>query len=202
MKSESDIILYSFIEAVGTIMAALSSTPLPDIDVDGDVRRGLDIVGNSLQAAGNALETETTSVFADGGNAWAAIGNSVVLSALSGCFDEPVNRKALAAGNLIQAMGNSILVGKTIERGTRTIGQTDFLIGSLLQATGNVLQAAGAGQDRGTLITVGGWVQSTGAVLSFVSAVQEVGESERCERRNDLPESGSEMYFIPYIRSV
>lgn len=202
MKSESDIILYSFIEAVGTVLAALSSTHLPDIDIDADVRRGLDIVGNALQAAGNALETETTSILADGGNAWSAVGNSVVLSGLFGCFGEPVNRKALAAGNLIQAMGNLILAGKTIERGTRTIGQTDFLIGSLLQAMGNVLQAAGAGQDRSTLITVGGWVQSSGAVLSFVSAVQEVSESERSKRRSGLPEPGSGMYFVPYIRST
>jgi hypothetical protein len=207
LKKESDIIIYSFIEALGTVLAALSGTYYLGLERGPDLRRGLDITGNALQAAGNALETETISLFADGGNAWTAIGNSVVLAGLLDCFGESGFRKALVSGNLIQALGNLILAGKTLEIGPKTIGQVNFLIGSLLQATGNALQAAGAGKETDhraiRLVSTGGWVQATGAVLGFISTLQEYHESERVKMQNYpfifYGEAENFFDFVPYI---
>lgn len=201
MKSDSHIIFYSLIEAVGTVLTALSGTCFPGFDADDSLRVGLDIVGNSLQAAGNALETETVSLFADGGNALMASGNSITVSGLIGCFDASTSRKTLAAGDLIQALGNLILAGKTIEIGKRTIGQANFLIGSLLQATGNTLQAAGIDREQNhrSLIAIGGWIQATGAMLSFVSMLQEARESERMSMKHHPIVFRDECYFVPYL---
>lgn len=133
MGSEFISIFGSVIVAVGTISAALGSTPVNFIK--SNLRNDLNLWGNVLQAGGNALQADVQGdVLRTVGKEFQSIGNSIVVTGLVMDFNKEIDQKLFITGNWIQALGGAINVGL----GLATFpGHSENIIGNILQATGN-----------------------------------------------------------------
>jgi hypothetical protein len=178
MDDQSKKIFGSLIQAVGTIISAIGSTPANFIK--SDLRKDLDLWGNSLQATGNALEVDAQGEMTPEtiGNAVRSIGNVTVIAGLVIDFEEDAGLKLIITGNLIQALGG--LVALADESKDKTIaGQSYYIIGNLLQSIGNSLQAIGGvyelekNNNGQSLIFSGSWIQATGSVISLIEQIRE-----------------------------
>jgi|GEM_PF-832844 len=131
----------SVIVAVGTISAALGSTPL--YFIKSNLRNDLNLLGNVLQAGGNALQADVQgNVLRTVGKEFQSIGNSIVVTGLVIDFKKEIDQKLFITGNWIQALGGAINFGHGLELAPFP-GHSENLIGNFLQATGNSLQAIG-----------------------------------------------------------
>ncbi|PGO25848.1 hypothetical protein CN984_18515 [Bacillus cereus] len=179
--------------AVGTIIAAIGSTPLKSLN--SEIRKDLSICGNVLQATGNGLEAdgqqEVSLEFI--GHGIQSIGNITVLTGLTIDFEDETQKKLVIAGNWVQALGGVTAIGEEIEDSSN-IDESYNIVGNLLQATGNSLQAIGgvdelkASRDKmegifegneedGQLIVItGSWVQAVGSVVSLIGQIKEEGQ--------------------------
>ncbi|MFE5430694.1 DUF6944 family repetitive protein [Peribacillus simplex] len=134
-------VLGSVIVAVGTITAAVGSTPSNIIT--GDLRNSLNMWGNILQAGGNALQAEVQGDFLrTTGKEFQSIGNVTVFTGVVFDKNKQTSQKLFITGNWIQALGGFINVGHGLEL-TPFPGHPENIIGNVLQATGNSLQAMG-----------------------------------------------------------
>jgi hypothetical protein len=139
MGSEFISIFGSVIVAVGTISAALGSTPVNFIK--SNLRNDLNLWGNVLQAGGNALQADVQGdVLRTVGKEFQSIGNSIVVTGLVMDFNKEIDQKLFITGNWIQALGGAINVGHGLGLATFP-GHSENIIGNILQATGNSLQA-------------------------------------------------------------
>ncbi|HFK1762998.1 hypothetical protein AT258_03345 [Bacillus wiedmannii] len=182
--------------AVGTIIAAIGSTPLKSLN--SEIRKDLSIWGNVLQATGNGLEAdgqqEISLEFI--GHGIQSIGNITVLTGLIIDFEDETQKKLVIAGNWVQTLGGVTAIGEEIEDSSN-IDESYNILGNLLQATGNSLQAIGgidelkASRDKreevfeedGQLIVItGSWVQAVGSVVSLIGQIKE--ESQEIEENN------------------
>jgi hypothetical protein len=161
----------SWIQAIGTVLSAIGNTPsktLPEDTLDN-----IDIVGNELQATGNALEADAIADPASLtkiGNQIQSIGNLTVLTGMMMDFNEVTEQELIIKGNLLQALGGSAAVADSLDE-ERTLNELLSIYGNGLQVIGNTLQAISGilelnHEDSGDLNVAGSWIQAVGAVLS------------------------------------
>ncbi|WP_417899186.1 hypothetical protein ABN702_01930 [Bacillus haimaensis] len=178
MDSENKILIGSWIQAVGTVLSAVSSTRfLVRVEEQSE---GLDMVGNVLQATGNALEADGQEGYTIGkiGNGIQAIGNITVISGLLIEEDTIIRDKLFISGNLLQALGGAAALrdewdGPDVD--------TMAIIGNLLQVIGNSLQAIGGANEIKTgesesieaIINTGSWIQAIGSVILAIDITKE-----------------------------
>ncbi|MGM0836315.1 MAG: DUF6944 family repetitive protein [Bacillota bacterium] len=178
MNSENKILAGSWIQAVGTVLSAVSSTRfLVRVEEQSD---GLDIIGNVLQATGNALEADGQEGFTFGklGNEIQAAGNITVISGLLIDEETIIRDKLFLSGNLIQALGAAAALGDEWDGAD---ADAMAIIGNLLQVIGNSLQAIGGADELKTgesesteaVITTGSWIQAIGSVILALDITKE-----------------------------
>lgn len=132
----------SWIQAIGTVISAIAGTPSHVLDEE--FLNNLDLIGNELQATGNALlaDAEETWSLDKFGNIIQAIGNSTVILGLVIDFDEITKQELIIKGNLIQALGGGTALAGAYENPDEP-EQAFNATGNLLQAIGNSMQAMG-----------------------------------------------------------
>lgn len=185
MEQKQKLFIGSWIQALGTVIAAISSTTsTPKID---GYRKQLDIIGNILQATGNALEAdgEEPQSFGRIGNQIQSTGNLTVISGLY-LNDEYLSlssEKLFIRGNLVQALGGVVALGNEFGGGYYFYAVN----GNVLSATGNSLQALGAAKKlkqgkewiSEAIITTGSWIQAIGAILIAIGISKEQADEEK-----------------------
>ncbi|MFD1019161.1 DUF6944 family repetitive protein [Thalassobacillus hwangdonensis] len=158
----------AWVEAIGTIVAAVSSTPSRRITTQD--QDNLSLAGNVLQATGSGLAVDGGSVLEDIGNGTQAIGNSTVIYGLLLTDSERERRPFTIKGNLLQALGGGVVLADGFD-GTITQAQSLINTGNLMQVIGNSMQAIGASRSPNdpelgqTLGFLGSWIQAAGATL-------------------------------------
>ncbi|MCM3362274.1 DUF6944 family repetitive protein [Niallia sp. MER TA 168] len=170
----------STINTIGTIQAAIGSTP--SFHLSKETNYQLRLVGNVLQGTGSALSADGQGTISLEmlGDEIQAIGNSTVVTGLIlyKLSKIPTEQKLIITGSWIQALGS--FVGLTDEFFDHTAdGRIENIIGGLLQGIGNSLQAVGGTEQlkgissQQNLGTIGSWIQATGAVLSLIGQIKE-----------------------------
>jgi len=172
----------SWVQATGTVLSAVGSTPSSVLD--DEQLESLNLWGNVLQATGNALlaDTEETFTLNKVGNIIQSIGNSTVLSGLLIPFSEQTKEQLDIQGNWLQAVGGGVSFVDALGN-PPTTDQLLNVYGNLLQAIGNSLQAISGilelkGSDQTRLNVTGSWIQAIGSILSFLSQLSVTTSSE------------------------
>lgn len=176
----------SWIQAIGTVISAIGSTPTNTLISDS--QKNLDLWGNALQAAGNALiaDAQETNSLAKLGNEVQAIGNSTVIAGMIIEFNEDRKQKLIINGNWLQALGGGIALPEELEAEASTI-RTLNITGNVLQIIGNSLQAIAGikelNNNKGnneddrleiqSLEVNGSWIQAVGSVISAIAQTKE-----------------------------
>jgi hypothetical protein len=171
MGNEFKATFGAWIQAVGTVLSAIGNTPSKSLS--DDTLEQIDIMGNEMQAAGNALEADAINNPFDLtkiGNQVQSIGNLTVLSGLIIDFNEVTKQELDIKGNLLQALGGSAAVADSLDE-ERTLDELLSIYGNALQVIGNSLQAISGimelnNEDSGDLNVIGSWIQAVGAVLA------------------------------------
>lgn len=141
MGSESKAIIASVIVSVGTITAAIGSTSSNYIK--SNVRDDLTLLGNVLQAEGNAIDAKVKgTVLRSVGKEITASGNLTVITGLVFDIRKETSYKLFITGNSLQALGLAVNIGDAIDLPPFP-GQSDNIVGSIIQFIGNSLQAIG-----------------------------------------------------------
>ncbi|WP_404444861.1 hypothetical protein LG307_17995 [Sutcliffiella horikoshii] len=179
MQKDNKQLIGVWTQAVGTVVAAIGSTPSVPIDNSG--KTGLQLVGNILQAGGNGLEADAQEELTYGklGNIIQATGNLTVSMGLTIDFPEDTNEKLIITGDFTQALG-----------ALTALGSADRLylsVGNLLQAAGNSLQAVGGIRElqdeshysayeennNEDIIALGSWIQAIGTIIIAIGVTDE-----------------------------
>ncbi|MFL8936068.1 DUF6944 family repetitive protein [Rossellomorea oryzaecorticis] len=171
MGNEFKATFGAWVQAVGTVLSAIGNTPSKSLS--DDTLTNLDIIGNEMQATGNALEADAIKNPFDLtkiGNQVQSIGNLTVLSGLVFDFNEVTKQELDIKGNLLQALGGSAAVADSLDE-ERTLDELLSIYGNALQVIGNSLQAISGilelnNEESGDLNVIGSWIQAVGAVLS------------------------------------
>ncbi|WP_242311838.1 DUF6944 family repetitive protein [Bacillus cereus group sp. BfR-BA-01331] len=153
--------------AVGTIIAAIGSTPLKMLS--SDLREDLNVWGNVLQVTGNVLEADGQGEISLEmiGNEIQSIGNVTVITGLVIDFEDKTQKELVITGNWLQALGGATAIGGEIED-TSDIDESYNIVGNVLQVTRNSLQEIfGTGNSVFSKI-------STGILLSLMGKVTVV----------------------------
>lgn len=200
MAGESKSIVGSVIVSIGTIIAAIGSSPSNYLK--SSVRDDLTLIGNVLQATGNGIDADADgTILRSVGKEITTSGNITVTSGLVFDIPKEASYKLFIAGNLLQALGLGVNVGEAIELEPFP-GQSESIVGSITQIIGNTLQAFGwsealfelkeenkqknigfyegylrkrNGQSESeTIVATGSWIQAIGSVISVIGAIKEV----------------------------
>jgi hypothetical protein len=170
MDNEVKATFGAWIQAIGTTISAISSTP--SMKIPDDFLNQLNLNGNVLQATGNALQadSEYDLTLIKIGNEVQAIGNSIVVAEMLLNFDELTKQNIEIKGNLFQAVGGGICFANALDE-EPAIEELYNIYGNLLQTIGNSMQALAGmkelkGEEGETLNTVGSWIQAIGSILS------------------------------------
>ncbi|PEJ57504.1 hypothetical protein CN692_12560 [Bacillus sp. AFS002410] len=205
MDGESKSIVGSVIVSIGTITAAIGSTPTNYLKTS--VRDDLSVIGNVLQATGNGIDAEADGTLLRAvGKEITASGNVVVFSGLILDLRKESSYKLFVVGNLLQALGLGVNVGEAIEL-TPFPGQSENIVGSITQIIGNTMQAIGWSEalesirenenkqkkfgyfyddhlessddqsESELLVATGSWIQAIGSVISVIGAIKEGTEA-------------------------
>lgn len=165
----------SIIQAIGTVISAYANTPnkyFSETFLDD-----LDLIGNALQATGNALIADGQDPFTLSriGNEIQAAGNTTVIAGMIMPFEDRTKQVLNIKGNLLQSFGAGIELGDELDE-EPSLNKAINVISNLLQAAGNALQALGGKYELDepngdheysqSLILAGSWIQAVGAVLS------------------------------------
>ncbi|MCM3719349.1 DUF6944 family repetitive protein [Fictibacillus phosphorivorans] len=165
----------SIIQAIGTVLSAYANSPnryLSTTFLDD-----LDVIGNALQATGNALiaDGQEPLTLSRIGNEVQAVGNTTVIAGMITPFEDRTKLILNIKGNLLQSFGAGVVLGDELED-EPSLSKAINVISNILQSVGNALQALGGKykldhpygdqQYAETLNFVGSWIQATGAVLS------------------------------------
>ncbi|KAB7665192.1 DUF6944 family repetitive protein [Bacillus sp. B1-b2] len=183
MNNHTKEILGSVLSAIGTIEAAIGSTPIPRINEH--LSMDLRLTGNVLQATGSALSADGQGTFSLEmfGDEIQAVGNSSVITGLLINNKSINSQKIIIDGNWLQALGS--FVGLADESFDSTAsGRIENVIGGFLQGIGNSMQAVGGvdqlkNGSQPTLHSVGvigSWIQATGSVISLIGQIKEEKE--------------------------
>jgi hypothetical protein len=197
MEDESKALVGSVIVSIGTITAAIGSTPSNYIK--SSVRDDLSIIGNVLQATGNGLDADVEgTVLRPTGKLIGASGNIAVVSGLVFDIRKEASYNLFVAGNLLQALGQGVNIGDVANL-TPFPGQAENIVGSLTSFIGNSLQAIVWSEalfdlkedekklgyyeeylkkvtatESESLVAIGSWIQAIGTVISVIGVVKEV----------------------------
>lgn len=168
-SKESNIatIAGNWIEAVGTIVSAIGSTP--STVFTEQTLNDLNIIGNILEAGGSAIVAEAEGTLLDRvGGQISAIGNLAVVAGILS-ENEQSGQLLEQQGNLLQVVG----VGITINtEGKLTLLQTIANTGNIIQLIGNVIEVfADSDTSEGEVMNaVGAWIQAVGAVITALAS--------------------------------
>jgi hypothetical protein len=172
MSNKEKAVFGAWIQAIGTVTAAVGSTPskvLTDQQLEN-----LNLWGNVLQGTGNAIlaDTEDTFTLNKIGNMIQAIGNSTVVTGIIIDFSERTQTLLEVQGNLLQATGGGTALADAFGE-ERSIEQLYSIYGNLLQVIGNSMQAIAGGmelrnEDPGNLNVAGRWIQAIGSIISAI----------------------------------
>ncbi|WP_379969084.1 DUF6944 family repetitive protein [Ectobacillus sp. sgz5001026] len=189
MNNQTKEIIGSGIQALGTVTAAVGSTPI--FFIKKEELHNLNIYGNVLQATGNGLQADAKELLSLGqlGNQIQAAGNSTVVAGLVIDFEKVTELKLHITGNWLQALGGVVEVADAIENDVGLI-QSFIIIGNGLQAIGNSLQAIGAIYELETkddktgvsLIVKGSWIQAVGSIIAFLGAARKGMKQQEIEK--------------------
>ncbi len=136
-------ILGAWMQAVGNIISAIASTPTDRLS--DSTQQNLNIVGLTLQAAGNGLETEgqgTPFSLEYIGNAIGTIGVLEDLTAAVIEFPDETDTTLNIQGILLQAVGSTIAALDETQDST-TAGSLEGFVGNVIQTIGSVIQVIG-----------------------------------------------------------
>ncbi len=176
----------AWIQAAGTIVAAIADTPSEAITEAKTDSLGL--WGNVLQATGNGLMADSNEPGSlnQAGNAIQAGGNTIIVGALVLPIDEDLEQNLTIKGNLVQAVGGSVCFNEDLKEDV-SIAALYGLSGDFLQVVGNSIQALAAILDfeidghEELVNAVGSWIQATGAVLSALSETKSLQDQPQLE---------------------
>ncbi|MCT2534843.1 hypothetical protein NC661_04110 [Aquibacillus koreensis] len=177
MEKESNVILGTWMEAIGTIVAAVGSTPYKNISKE--LLNDLNLVGNVMQGTGNAIMADSidNQTLNKIGAEIQAIGNTTIVAKYLIDFPRTTELELVIKGNLIQALGAGVSTSTTDWKHKPSIQDIYITYGNILQVIGNTLQAISTGTElRGgeaqTLNVVGSWIQAIGAVMAAIGQSQ------------------------------
>lgn len=168
-SNESNIatIAGNWIEAVGTIVSAIGSTP--STVFTEQTLNDFNIIGNILEAGGSAIVAEAENTLLDRvGGQISAIGNLAVVAGILS-ENEQSGQLLEQQGNLLQVVG----VGITINtEGKLTLLQNIANTGNIIQLIGNVIEVfADSDTSEGEVMNaVGAWIQAVGAVITALAS--------------------------------
>lgn len=198
MENQLKELFGSWIQAIGTVITAIGSTPLEGLS--SYFRESLDLWGNALQATGNALiaDAQDTFSFEKLGNEVQATGNTTVIAGMIIDFKDETKQKLIINGNWLQALGGSISLPEELEQEESAV-RTLTIIGNILQVIGNSLQAIGGieelkgknenkkndSSDDLSLEVIGSWIQAVGSVISAIAQTIENTGSKDKNRKNE-----------------
>lgn len=162
----------SWVQAIGTILAAIGSTPLENIPPP--ILNSLNLIGNVMQGTGNAIiaDTITPPSLDKLGNQIQAIGNSTVVTGILIDFDDKIKQILDIDGNWLQALGGGVSLADALG-GEVSASALYSIYGNSLQAIGNSLQAISGikelnNEEATNLNVVGSWIQAVGSVISAI----------------------------------
>lgn len=140
MTNQEKQIVGSWIQATGTVIAAIGSTP----SISMEQRENLELWGNVLQATGNALITDgiESATLDKLGNEVQAIGNTTVVGGILLDLKSETKQLLIINGNWLQAIGGALNTADAIEQNPSFLNSL-VIIANLLQVIGNSLQAIG-----------------------------------------------------------
>ncbi|MEI5907060.1 hypothetical protein WAK64_08320 [Bacillus spongiae] len=189
MNNEQQLVFGSWIQAIGTTVAAIGATPSKILSEEQ--LEGLSVIGNVGQAVGNALIADTIEEFdlTKAGNEIQSIGNLTVISGIVIDFDEDTKLNLDISGNLLQALGGSAAVSETFNEDP-SVDVLLAIYGDLLQVIGNSLQAIAGiieskDRDSGNINEIGSWIQAIGSILAALVTSKEVTENLEENNRNN-----------------
>lgn len=166
MNNNWKVTIGTWIQAIGTVLSAISSTP--SVSLSLRQRTDLNVWGNVLQATGNGLVADSENDFNLDklGSMIQASGNSTVLTGLLIDFKEKTKEELDIKGNLLQALGAGTALSSTVEKNPST-KELYSVYGYLLQLIGNSLQALSGNiklrnRDGEDLKALGSWIQAIG----------------------------------------
>lgn len=176
MDNNSKLLYGSWIQAAGTTISAVGSTPFT-IFTDEQLN-SFNLWGNVLQGTGNSLVADSEKTFTLGkiGNEIEAIGNLTIVAGILLDFNEITKQELDIKGNLLQAAGGSTALADALgeESSTEHIYN---IYGNSLQVIGNSMQAIAGiveltGSDGQKINTAGSWIQAIGSII------QAIGQSK------------------------
>lgn len=180
MKGHFMEILGSTLSAIGTIEAAIGTTPFRQISEKTSYQ--LRLTGNVLQASGAALSADgQRSISLEKlGNEIQAVGNSTVVTGLLIDYESDKSKRVVITGSWIQALGCFVELPDEFFDQT-AFGKEENIIGCLLQGIGNSMQAIGGKEELElhlkpsfhSKLVVGSWIQTVGAVISLIGQIKE-----------------------------
>ena len=171
MDSELKALLGSWIQAIGTLLPALGNTP--SLKISKSVQTYLSLIGNTMQATGNALIVESASdiSLSTVGNKIQAIGNSIVVLSIF-VHSKGTQKNLNIKGDLLQSLGSIVSIPDYLQIESKSLNDILNLYANILQATGNALQALAVKlgpNEQGQLINlIGSWLQTIGAFMQAI----------------------------------
>jgi hypothetical protein len=177
MENEQMEFVGAWIQASGTTLAAIGSTPLKSFSKSQ--LTSLNLWGNELQALGNALiaDSEVHFTMEKAGNQIQAAGNITVIAGILLPVDDVTEQKLDIKGNLMQALGGSAALKDTLAE-ERSVESLFNIYGNLLQIIGNSMQAIAGiielrGREGDMINTAGSWIQAAGSVIQAIGSTKD-----------------------------
>jgi hypothetical protein len=186
MGNEQQELFGAWVQAFGTTLSAVGSTPLPQFSESQ--LTSFNLWGNVLQGTGNALMADSEEEYSLNkiGNQIQALGNVTVVAGIVLPVNEVTAQNLDIKGNLMQALGGSAAISEIIgEEPTEEIFFAFY--GNILQIIGNSMQAIGGiidlkGGDGNNINIAGSWIQAAGSIIQAVGitkfSVDENGNKE------------------------
>ena len=156
----------NWIEAIGTLITAIGSTP--STMFSQQTLTDFNIIGNILEAGGTAIAAESEDALLDQvGDQLQAIGNLTVVAGIMG-KNEQASQLLQMQGNLLQVVGLGVTINT---QGKQTLLQTINNTGNIIQLIGTVIQvfADPDTQEGVELNAIGAWIQVVGAVITALT---------------------------------
>ena len=174
MENEHKELFGTWVQATGTTLAAIGSTPLKIFTEDE--LTSFNLWGNELQTLGNALIADSEHYFTMEkiGNMIQSTGNITVIAGILLPVENETEQELDIKGNLMQALGGSAVL-KDILADRHSVESLYHLYGSLLQIIGNSMQAISGiielqGREAKNINTAGSWIQATGSIIEAVGS--------------------------------
>lgn len=186
MDNEQKELFGAWVQAFGTTLAAVGSTPLTQFSESQ--LSSFNLWGNVLQGTGNALMADSEEEYTLNkiGNQIQALGNVTVVAGIVLDLDKITAQNLDIKGNLMQALGGSAALSELI--GEEPSNEVFYAFyGNILQIIGNSMQAIGGildlkGRNGDNINFAGSWIQAAGSVIQAIGiSKQQLDETETKE---------------------